>query len=114
MPPSLSDQMLAGGCASHVEAVHGEPVTVLSGPDAGKTFTAVRETEADLIVTTDLSEDPRAKNVIRFRDGNVPRIIGQCVLKTSDGKKWHAVKAPQDGYLTTDFELREIVPGKDT
>lgn len=111
---SLSDKMLASGCALHVEAFHGEPILILTGLDQGKTFTAVRETETDQLLTTDFGTDPRAKRVIRFRDGQpIPRISAQDKIQTEDGKKWTAVKAPQDGYLSTDFELTEIVPGVD-
>ena len=65
----LSDTLLAGGCALHVEAIHGEPVLVLSGPDAGNTFTAVRENASDVTVDDNLTADLRAKRVIRFKDG---------------------------------------------
>ena len=111
---SLSDTLLDSGCALHIEAAHGESIKVLSGVEAGKTFTAVRETEMDAILTTDLGMDPRAKRIIRFRDsGTVPRLGGQDIVQTDDGRKWHAVQNPQAGYLTTDFELVEII-GKDT
>lgn len=108
--PSLSDKMLAGGCALHVEAVHGEPILILTGLDAGKTFTAVRENESDMLLATDLGADTRAKRIMRFRDGQpVPRLGSQDTLKTEDGKKWTAVRRPDDGYLTTDFELIEVI-----
>jgi len=112
---SLSDKMLAGGCALHVEAFHGEPILILSGREAGKTFIAVRESETDQVLTTDLGTDPRARRVLRFRDGApVPNLASQDRLQTEDGKIWNAVKAPQDGYLSTDFDLIEWVPDLDT
>jgi hypothetical protein len=106
--PSLSDIMLAGGCASHVEAIHGELVKILTGPDAGKSFVCVRENESDIILSEGLGEDARAKRVIRFRDGNVPVVRNQEQVQTEDGQVWIAVRAPQDGYLSTDFELKKV------
>ena len=111
----IRDKMLAGGCALHVEAIHGETILVLSGLDAGKTFTAVRENDQDLALNTELGEDLRAKRMLRFRDGApLPRLAQNDTVQTEDGKQWNAVRNPQDGYLSTDFELKEIVPTKDT
>ena len=111
---SLSDKMLAGGCALHIETVHGEPILILSGPDAGGTFIAVRETETDQMPTIDFWPDPRPKRSLRFRDGvPVPRLTAQSRVKTEDGKIWQAIRRPDAGYLSTDFELIEVVPGKD-
>lgn len=111
----LSDAMLDSGCARHIEVAHGEPIKVLSGLDAGKTFYAVKETESDVTLLTELGEDRRGKRILRFRDTTgVPRLASQDILQTADGHKWTAVRAPQDGYLTTDFEARQIVGGKDT
>ena len=113
--PSLSDRMLDSGCALHVEAAHSESIRILSGTDAGRTFYAVKENETDMVLTTDLGADPRAKRMLRFRNSNaVPAIGSQASVETADGKIWLAVRAPQDGYLTTDFELIEKVDGKDT
>lgn len=112
----VSDRMLASGCVAHLAAIHGEVIEVLSGPDAGKFFTAVRENESDLVLADDFGPgpDPRAHRIIRFADDAVPRLASQCQIRTADGKVWKLVAAPQSGYLTTDFELLEIVPGKDT
>ena len=112
---SLSDKMLASGCALHVEAIHGETILILTGPDAGKPFTAVRETEQDMLLTTDIGADPRAKRMLRFRDIPVmPVITSQTRIKTEDGRIWTAVRNPNDGFLSTDYELTEVVSGKDT
>jgi len=112
----FSDTLLDLGCARQVEAVHGEVVTVMSGVDAGKTFTAVRETEDDLTVNLETGgTDPRSRRVLRFRtSGAVPRLSSQDTIKTASGDLWRAIQAPRSGYLTTDFELIEILAGKDT
>lgn len=103
----LSDTLLASGAALHVEAVHGERVLILTGQDKDKVFLAVRENSSDVLLDENLGPDVRAKRMIRFREGSVPRLSAQDRLQTEDGKVWYAVKAPQDGYLTTDFELVE-------
>ena|ERR1039458_4086370 len=109
----LSDLMLGGGCALHVEALHGERVRVLSGPDAGRSFAAVMEVEPDLGLEMALGNDPRGKRVLRFREPAVPRLGSQDVVETDDGKRWRAVRRPDSAYLTVDFDLMEVVKGKD-
>lgn len=112
--PSISDTALDAGCVTHIGAVHGLSIKILDGPDAGKTFWAnVVETEQDIVLNSDLSEDRRAKRIIRFQDSKgVPNILNQGKVEI-DGKQWTAVRNPGDGYLTTDFELKQIVQGKD-
>jgi hypothetical protein len=112
--PAISDRLLAGGCAQHIAAIHGEQIQVLSGPDAGRFFTAVREVEADQILTTDLGIDPRGKIVLRFIDGTEPQLGLTGRVKTDDGKIWNAVRRQEANFLTQDFELTEIVAGVDT
>ncbi len=109
-----SDIMLAGGCARHIEAIHGELVMVLDGPDAGKSFTAVREIQSDQILMSELGEDPRAKIVLRFIDGTEPQLGMSGQVQTDDGKKWNAVRRQEANFLTQDYELTEIVDGKDS
>lgn len=108
--------MLDLGCARQVEAVHSEVITVMSGMDAGKTFLPVRETEDDITVNMETGgTDPRSRRVLRFRtSGAVPRLSSQDVIKTASGDLWRAIRAPRSGYLTTDFELIEIIARKDT
>lgn len=106
--------MLSGGAAVHVESLHGETITVLSGADAGKSFTAVNETEQDVVFEEQLGMDPRAKRVLRFRVGGlIPNLTSQDRIQTDDGRIWIAIRRPDSGYLTIDFELSEWVAGKD-
>lgn len=104
--PSLSTALLSSGCVRAIEGVHGEPIKILSGPDTGKTFIGVVETESDLGLTSELGVDPRAKIIVHFRDS--PRIASQETVATSDGKKWTAIRREFSAFLTNDFELREI------
>ena len=106
MAGSLSTQLLSSGCAQAIEAIHGESVKILSGPDAGKVFLGVVETESDLGLSSDLGIDPRAKVIVRFRDN--PRIESQEKVQTSDGKKWTAIRREFSAFLTNDFELKEL------
>ena len=105
--------MLAGGCAIHVESVHGERITVLTGASAGQVFVGVREVEQDEILDGMLGIDPRAKRVIRFRRPLVPNLESQDTIQTDDNRIWKAVRRPDSSYLTTDFELIEVVNGND-
>jgi hypothetical protein len=106
--------MLASGCAVCVESVHGEAILVISGPLAGLRFTAVQELESDVVLDASLSIDPRAKRIVRFRMPNVPALSSQDVVQTEDGRRWYAIRKPGNQYLTVDFELSLIIPGKDS
>jgi len=97
----------------HVENLHGETITVLSGADAGKPFTAVQEIESDIVFEGDTGIDPRGKRILRFRFPKIPNLAAQDRIQTDDGKTWTAVRRPGNSYLTQDFELSEVVAGKD-
>ena len=112
--PSLSDTLLDSGCALHIEAAHSESIKVLSGPDAGKSFSGVKENQEDMMLASLLNDDdPRAKRIIRFRNsGKVPNLNKLDLVQTDDSRVWRAVRAPQNDYLFTDFILTEKI-GKD-
>ena len=109
---SLADALFSAGLIPQVEAVHGELVTMLSGDDAGKTFTGVISLETDLVFSGDIGEDRRAKRTISFL-GTVPTITSHAMLQDGRGLKWKAVRMPGDTYLSTDFELVSV-SAKDT
>ena len=113
---ALSDLMLDGGCVTHIARIHGEAIRILTGAQAGQTFYCTGlETQSDDVLSTELGEDRRGKRTVRFQDSNaVPDPESQCEVQTEDGKRWKMVRAPQDGYLTTDFELQQIADGKDS
>jgi hypothetical protein len=105
---SISDQALSCGALSS-EAIHGESIKILGGPDAGKTFIGIVEIESDFDLETGLGLDPRGKRVVRFRLPNVPNIESQTTVQIEDGTRWKAVRLPRNNYLTADFELKEQV-----
>lgn len=110
---SLSDTLLAGSAMPLLESVHGEPVKVLDGVDAGKTFIGVIAHETDINLESDIMSDPRQKTMCRFTDrpGNVPSVNTKKLVKlqTADGKKWAATKQDFSAYLSVDFELVQIL-----
>ena len=98
-----------------LDAVHGEPIFILSGADQGKTFTGRIIFEADFVLDDDLSRDNRGRRKLSFSDGMpTPRIraVGEQIQQ-ANGKKWRVVANPRSDYLDTDFELQELIPGKD-
>ena len=104
----LSDTLLAGGVLPGLAAVHGETVLVLTGMDANKPFTAVIETENDVEIGADMGTNPRGRRMCRFF-GTPPRVSSQDQIKTSDGRKWNLTADKFSAYLTTDFEMTEIL-----
>lgn len=111
----LSDQLLSVGCVQHVEFLHGEQVQILTGPDAGKFFGATLEAEPSAVLDAELGPDVRSKWVIHFDTTKLlPNLRSQDRLKDSNGKVWKVVTYQPGSYLTTDFEIIEVVPGVDT
>ena len=104
---SVSDALLAAGLIPQLEAVHGESIVMLSGDDAGKTFTGIISLEQDLVFSGDIGEDRRAKRTVSFL-GLVPSITSHAMLQDGSGRKWKAVRMPGDTYLSTDFELVSV------
>lgn len=111
---SLAESLLSDGYGS-IESVHGETIAVLDGVDAGKSFTAVQDLVEDFTLDELTGPDRRAKRVLRFRAGATsPVLTSQDMIQTSNGKRWRVVKRPGNTFLTVDYELREVVTGKDT
>ena len=109
--PALSDRLLRA-TVSHLETVHGEPIVILTGDDAGLTYIGIVETEADLMLGGELlGQDPRGKTTVHF--STAPNIKSQAMVQTADGKRWNAIRQNFSAFLTTDFELKEI-SSKDT
>ena len=107
---ALSDTMLGVSLMPLISAVHGERILVLTGLDAGKYFTGVREIEQDLTLREGDNNDPRAKVMLRFDvKYPYPRLSKTDRIKTDDGKTWNALVQKQANFLTEDFELVEII-----
>jgi hypothetical protein len=106
---SIADILTKASALPSLFAVHGETVSILSGLDVGKKFTAIQETGQDILIDEPFGSDRRGKRFLRFRDGAAkPRLADGDIIQTADGTRWRAVKAPQDGHQTTDYELSQI------
>ena len=114
--PALADMMLAAGAASNVEAVHGERIVILTGEFAPRIVPGVVETMSDQTLDGILNPggDPRAKVVLHFRRELKLHTDRKFTIQTEDGRQWRAVRSQESSFLTDDYELTEIVPGKDT
>jgi hypothetical protein len=113
----LSDTILAGAAMPALESVHAETIMVLTGADAGNSFTAIQELEPDITFQGETDEvDRRSKRILRFtiRPGNCPNLQKLDKVQTSDGRRWTATIRPGNNYLTVDYELSELVNGVDT
>lgn len=109
--------MLASSAMPNLDAVHSERVMVLDGVDAGKFFNGITDNVSDTILNSELLTDPRGRKMIRFTDkpGNVPSVNTKRLVKIlMDGKTYVATKQDFSAYLSVDFELTEIVAGKDS
>lgn len=112
--PSIADIALTESAVPNIQVMHGEMLTVVSGAEAGKPFVGVVEIEDDLGLETELGNDPRAKRMVRFPKASAPVLSSQDIVQTEDGKRWNAIRRPDGAYLSVDYELKEIVNGKDT
>lgn len=108
--PSIAEQSLAGGAIRHVDAVHGDRVFIVSGPDAGKAFRGVVKTEGDQDIASLLGQQVLGRVLLYFRaDSPQPVITPQTVLQAK-GRVWTAVQQPRNSFLTVDYELTEVPP----
>lgn len=105
---SIADALLVPGAVALLETIHGETVKVLTGPDAGKSFVATVEMDADAILASQLGEDRRGRRSIHFRIGFDPNIESQEKIELADATVWWAVRKPNNAHLTVDYELIEI------
>ena len=111
---SLSDTLLGSAAMPNLDAVHSEPIKILDGVDAGKIMYGILSNEPDANVSSEtLDLDPRQKTICRFtlRPGNIPSVNTKRLVKiqTQDGKRWAATKQDFSAYLSTDFELVQII-----
>lgn len=113
MAASISSALLEAGFRQ-TQAVHGESVTVLSGYETGRTFTAVILTQPQITISTDLGEDAREKVVAHFAVTGCPAFESGNAFRDSGNNVWKVVgrnQNPSDN--SVEFELVKIVTGKD-
>ncbi len=111
---SLSDTLLQAGCCAHINAVHGETITVLSAssPDAGKSFQCVVELDADSVLQQAMqgTKDRRARRALHFIAPNpAPNLQPNDLIQTADGRKWEMVDDPQNDYLENHLCVQEVI-----
>lgn len=114
MASSISSALLAAGF-KQTQAVHGESITVLSGYEIGRTFTAVILTQPQISLSTDLGEDAREKVVAHFASDSCPVFESGNAFRDSGNHVWKVVgrnQNPSDN--SVEFELVKIVTGKDS
>jgi hypothetical protein len=96
------------------QSVHGETVTILTGTEAGKTYTATILVAPDVSFEGLVTEDRREKCVAHFPDDAFPAVTeGQGTMKDSGGTVWKFVKRTNNPLDTTvDFEVMKVLPNK--
>lgn len=111
---SISDTMLIQGCVKLVDTLHGENVTVLTGVNAGQTFFAVKEVMGELIIDGLVSKDDRAHRIIRFNNSKpLPQLKPEDTLQIGTSQ-WVVLDRKEDAYLTTDYEISQLIAGIDS
>lgn len=111
---SRSDIML-GNAFVLTQDLHGQTVTILSGVDVGKTFTATLLVAPDVKFNGEVLEDNREKVVAHFAEDSWPRnVIAEDTMKDSDGVIWRfgaRINNPTDS--SVDFDVVKQIPGID-
>ena len=111
--PSISNLMMAAGFGS-IQAIHGESVLILTGPDAGKRYTGVILTQSVVSITDELGTDSREKVTCSFPISSCPALDMGGQIQDSSAQVWRVVnRVDNPADITTDFELIKIVTGKD-
>jgi hypothetical protein len=94
-----------------LKEVFPDSVEILSGADAGRRFTAITEEIQDVSMD---GSDTRIRRVIRFSLAASPTVSKATMIKTEDGKKWRLTKMIGDERHSNNYEMVEVVTGKDT
>lgn len=103
---SLSDQCVSDGLVSWFD-FHGQTVTITSGPDAGKKFTATMVVAPDAKIKGEVVQDNRELSIIVFANSSWPsESLPGDFLVDENNQKWKLGKRtnnPTD--VTVDFEV---------
>lgn len=119
--PSLLDMMISAGAIPAVASTSGERIQVLSGQNAGQYFWCNSiEIDREIILQTELGDDPRSGWVIRFDPAQpFPVLIRGDEIQQDNGQVWQIVRLlslaspPAGSGKTLDYEISEQTP-KDT
>lgn len=105
---------LAAAALTNTLAIHGQPLLILSGADAGKTFRGALVDESSTELAGLLGEDGREMCMAYFpRPG--PDLESADRLRDTDNQVWQVVKRHNNSAQpSVDFEVVRIVGGKDT
>ena len=113
--PSIVHTALADGFAAAMLPASGEPVQILTGPEAGRELWAMIHSPGAVGLESLLGDDPRDKVVCSFAAENWPSgLESQNRIKDSAGQVWRVVgRTNTTQRITVDFEVVAIVEGKD-
>lgn len=110
---SLADGLIK--FASHsLNFIHADLWRIESGASAGVTFGGITQTEAPIVLDSDLGADAREKTML-FVDRPAPDLNRGMVI-SGKGFRWSVVGDVDDNPAnhSIKFEISKIVPGKDS
>jgi hypothetical protein len=103
---ALSDQMIGDGLVAWLN-FHGQTVTMSSGHDAGKPFTATMVVAPDAKISGEVVQDNRELSIIVFANSSWPsKSLPGDFLVDENGQKWKLGKRTNNPVdVTVDFEV---------
>jgi len=109
---SLGDEIIRRAAPAY-NFVHADTWTIVSGTNAGETFEGDAQTEAPLVLDTDLGSDGREKTVL-YVDRPAPTLTRSMII-SGKGYNWRVVGDIDDNPFNdrVKFEIVKVVPGKD-
>jgi hypothetical protein len=110
---STLDKLAERGVGPLLEFSDGEPIKILTGPDAGKSFIGSVTTMADNVLDDILSRDVRPHRQVAFRiKSGVPKLARkERIQRTSGpdaGKIYTATITDFNDYVFQTFEIQEV------
>ncbi len=114
--PSPADALMLSGNAAF-GAIHADTWRILgpgASPPVGTTFEADAQTEAPMVLDTDLGSDAREKTML-YVDRPAPAIAPNMILE-GKGSQWRVVGGVDDNPANyrVKFEVIKIISGKDS
>jgi hypothetical protein len=112
---SIADAFAVAGF-DNILAVHGEVISIISGPAAGYTYAGSISAESNEELNSDLGSDLREKILLRFpRDSWPVGLDAHHRVADESGQLWRVIKResnPTQPFVS--FEVLKVVSGKDT